>query len=430
MSSMIRVGLVSVVLLLTVGAALQLVGVLAFLIILGGIVSYLGDLLGTYFAKRKLSLFGLRPKRTGTVISMVTGILITLATLGGAMLVSEDYKNALLNYRTLREDQLRLQKVNAELTSKEKQMSLALGVAGEELKKVTRDLEEAEKVRQGLSDEIEALHRDKEEKVKQIASLEEALKKKETGRIVILNKQELLPEPSLFPFSGKREELIAEVTELLSKIDQAVSAVDVEMNMPPPDVVDRELVTSIWEKFVGIRENYRKYAENEPHGMHATECIIQPLSIGNLSRGEKLTSVYFDIQPNRVLFTPGEEVERMRLDASLSEKEMLERLFFFDRVVEDRMLRKGVLASTLGHRRSLASSALVLTFTQLIEKVKALGGWVIVRLVAVTPIRNAGNFDATYQIVGPASEEGAPGASPAPSPSPAMDESSRQPGVE
>lgn len=415
MTSMVRLGILGIVLLLTAGAALHLVGVFAFLIILGGIVSYLGDLLGTYFAKRKLSLFGLRPKRTGTVISCVTGILITLATLGGAMMVSEDYKNALLHYRSLREDQLRLQRVNSELTAKEKEMSLALGVAGEELKKVTGELEEAERIRQGLSEEIEALRKDKEEKLQQIETLAEALKKKETGLIVITKGQELLPEPSLFPFTSNREQLSAVVTEMIGRIDKAVGAVGIEMSMPAPDVIEREVVGPIWEQFVGIRDLYRKNAEREPHGIHATDCIIRPVSVRNLSLGEKLHSVYFDIQPNRVLFTPDEEVERMSLDGSLSEEELLKRLFFFDRQVQDRMLRKGVLPATLAQRRSQISSAQVLNFTRLITKVRSLGGWVIVRMVAVSAIRNSGNFDATYQLVGPRPEDVA---SPAPSSSP------------
>jgi len=186
---MIRLGVLFILVLLIAGAA-RVVGILSFLIILGGIVSYLGDLLGSYFGKRRLSIFGLRPKNTGTLISLMTGTMITIATLGGAMLISEDYKDALLNYRKLKSDQEslvrinqdlktneeKLTRVNSELKSKEVELTRVLEGVEASFDRISGELKEAEEVRAGLAEEIEELRRDKEEKLEQIRLLARALK--------------------------------------------------------------------------------------------------------------------------------------------------------------------------------------------------------------------------------------------------------------
>jgi uncharacterized protein (DUF3084 family) len=47
------------------------------LLILGGILSTLGDRLGSRVGKARLSLFNMRPRRTAVVITVLTGSLIS-----------------------------------------------------------------------------------------------------------------------------------------------------------------------------------------------------------------------------------------------------------------------------------------------------------------------------------------------------------------
>lgn len=55
---------------------------LAAVLILGGLLAVLGDRLGTKVGKARLRLFGLRPRQTATVVTVLTGILIAASTLG------------------------------------------------------------------------------------------------------------------------------------------------------------------------------------------------------------------------------------------------------------------------------------------------------------------------------------------------------------
>lgn len=52
------------------------------LVVLAGVIAYAGDVLGTTVGRRRLSLFGWRPKRTGRAVGIAAGVLIMLSTLG------------------------------------------------------------------------------------------------------------------------------------------------------------------------------------------------------------------------------------------------------------------------------------------------------------------------------------------------------------
>ena len=58
------------------------------LLLLGGILATLGDLLGSLVGKARLSFFNLRPRRTAVLITALTGSLISSISLGLMLLVS------------------------------------------------------------------------------------------------------------------------------------------------------------------------------------------------------------------------------------------------------------------------------------------------------------------------------------------------------
>lgn len=88
---------------------------IAIIAIMGGAIAYIGDKLGTKVGKKKLSIFGLRPKHTSIIVTIVTGILISATTLGVMTAVSWDVRTALFGMEELKAELLEL---NTEVTSK------------------------------------------------------------------------------------------------------------------------------------------------------------------------------------------------------------------------------------------------------------------------------------------------------------------------
>lgn len=82
------------------------------LIITGGAIAFIGDRLGTKIGKKRLSIFGLRPRHTSIVITIFTGICITTLTFGVMAAASENVRTALFGMerlnRTMQETQTNL----------------------------------------------------------------------------------------------------------------------------------------------------------------------------------------------------------------------------------------------------------------------------------------------------------------------------------
>jgi uncharacterized protein (DUF3084 family) len=76
------------------------------LLVLGGVLSTLGDRLGSKVGKARLSLFNLRPRKTAVVITALTGSLISALSLGLLLLVSERLRVGLFELDQL-QDRLR-----------------------------------------------------------------------------------------------------------------------------------------------------------------------------------------------------------------------------------------------------------------------------------------------------------------------------------
>jgi len=66
-----------------------------FLILLGGLIAPFGDLLGTKIGKARFSILKLRPKKTATIVTIITGGFISSISIGLLLLVSEEFRQRL-----------------------------------------------------------------------------------------------------------------------------------------------------------------------------------------------------------------------------------------------------------------------------------------------------------------------------------------------
>ncbi len=92
------------------------------ILLISGIIAYLGDILGRRIGKRRLSVWKLRPRYTAILMSIVTGILIAAVTLTLLSLASEDVRTALFGMAELRE---RLEELNLEVIERNMELATA-----------------------------------------------------------------------------------------------------------------------------------------------------------------------------------------------------------------------------------------------------------------------------------------------------------------
>ena len=105
------------------------IGILIFcvLAVMGGLIAFLGDKIGSKVGKKRISLFGMRPKHTSILVTVLTGIMIAAMTISVLSALSENVRTALFGMEQLQGELSRLgsevQQKNAELERSKTQLA-------------------------------------------------------------------------------------------------------------------------------------------------------------------------------------------------------------------------------------------------------------------------------------------------------------------
>ena len=94
--------------------------------VMGGIIAYLGDKIGSRVGKQKIKLFGLRPKYTSILVTILTGISIAVITLGVMSILSENVRIALFGMHQLQMQKAQLGAQRDELLQQAKELGQEL----------------------------------------------------------------------------------------------------------------------------------------------------------------------------------------------------------------------------------------------------------------------------------------------------------------
>lgn len=114
------------------------------LVLTGGVIAFIGDRLGSKVGKKKLSLFGLRPRHTSILVTIITGILITTVTFGILAIASKDVRTALFGMNKLKAELNEKQSMLEEASGALVNVKNDLNTTEEEYAKSKKDLEETQ----------------------------------------------------------------------------------------------------------------------------------------------------------------------------------------------------------------------------------------------------------------------------------------------
>ena len=78
------------------------------LAVMGGLIAFIADKLGSKIGKKKLSVFGLRPHDTSVLLTVLSGVLIALFSVGILAISSESARTALFGMEKLQKELFRL----------------------------------------------------------------------------------------------------------------------------------------------------------------------------------------------------------------------------------------------------------------------------------------------------------------------------------
>ena len=111
-----------------------------FLLILGGLISSFGDLLGTKIGKARFSIFKLRPRKTATLITIITGSLISASSISLILLVNSQLRVGLFRLGDLQKKLQESRKLLLSLKSERETLEDKIIQKERELTKLERDI--------------------------------------------------------------------------------------------------------------------------------------------------------------------------------------------------------------------------------------------------------------------------------------------------
>jgi uncharacterized protein (DUF3084 family) len=336
------------------GAGLPGILLIAALVIVSGVIAYVGDIVGRRMGRKRLSLFGLRPRHTAIVISVFAGMLITVMTLAVAMLASQNVKDGFLRVAEMKARQAELAQQISEVNKSMAELERARQAAEGELQRRQEELDWAKQMLEGASSELDATQ-------KELANASSALKNAEeaAGRVSALleslarEKDELQRDIQYLREQAARGITLERSTPVILGVgqpidwtlvdgDQSLEAIGEDLDLfvarldeqarnagagPLPDsdsaiiirkpVRDPETQSVVWFTEEQVLQAIAEGVHESTGGV-----IVRAFSVFNTHPGEPLR-VDFELFRNRLVFRRGEALAQALVDGRESEPALM-----------------------------------------------------------------------------------------------------------
>lgn len=155
--------------------------ILAIIAVMGGIIAYVGDKIGTKVGKQRMSLFGLRPKYTSIVVTIITGLMIAAATVGVLSISSRSVRTALFGldqmYAQMDELNQQIAAKNEELKARQAEIDAQaeqMNTMQEAVQASQQELEEVRAARDAMGADLQSVKDAYQEAQGRMGDLEKA----------------------------------------------------------------------------------------------------------------------------------------------------------------------------------------------------------------------------------------------------------------
>ena len=383
------------------------------LLVLGGVLSTLGDRLGSRVGKARLSLFNLRPRQTAVVITVLTGSLISALSLGLMLLVSRQLRIGLFELDEVlaklqsSRDSLKVSRLAQSNSERDLQQAKSDSAHVQiELKEVQKratelrnELAPLQKQRQRLEAERTRLSRDISQKDADIQrteielanvrstinAAEKELKQLESNLIALRRGAVVLSSGQQLAAATLRLEAPSQARDVINRLLQEANQ-EAFRRVRPGEEASRQILLVPRSDIKRIEQIIRKPGT----------WVVNVRSAANVLRGENVVYSFPDVRPNITVVRKGEVLARTTLDQNEQSAE----------TIRNRL--NLLLASTLAEvkRRGSLSSGLQIDGGKMNQLGKALlnrpKGQVELEAIA---LRNSDTADPVAVVLQPVSGE-------------------------
>ncbi len=391
------------------------IGIFIFLIliIMGGLIAFLGDRIGSKVGKKRLTLFGLRPKYTSIIVTIISGVMISFTTIAVLAVVNENVRVALFGLSKLQDE---MKDLNQQIHTKNLELEkgkLQLEARNKEYEDVTRksaetskQLEQVESQRLYMESELatvqDAYNEAKAGVEKSAEDIAELQKTREelTGNIDVLNreKQQLIQNI----YALREGQVVFQAGQVLTSV-----VVDEGMSEEKADNVLRSVLSDIDamlkerlnitdENVEMVRMSQQDFDEALAEVIDGkNKKLVRVVAAQNLILGERLV-VDFDIHDNLLIYTKGDTILRGNLDKYKEIKNYEMQVLRFLRDLNLYAQSKGVLPDPITGKVGVLDGQELMS---VIQKVKECNGDCDLIVKAARDIYSQGPLVIDVQVV-------------------------------
>ena len=310
------------------------------LLLLGGVLSTLGDRLGSKVGKARLSLMGMRPRRTAVLITVLTGSLISGISLGLMLLVSDRLRTGLFELdqieRRLKDSREALNRSQALLESSRgavrtaeqgrQQARSQLNRVEGQARRLRSELAPLMQQRRLLEQERDSLNRDINAKDADIRRNREELARL-NSRITAGSKELQTLETNLIAL--RRGDVVITAGQPLEiakvRIDNGNQA------KPVIEALLRQANTNVYQLVLPGQTPNRQILlvprsdinRLEQVLRRRGEWVVSVISVANVLKGERQVVAFPDVRPNKRVVKAGEVLASSALEADETSAEQV-----------------------------------------------------------------------------------------------------------
>jgi len=312
------------------------------LLVLGGVLSTLGDRLGSLVGKARLSLFKLRPRHTAVLITVLTGSMISAVSLGLMLLVSQQLRVGLFE---LDQIQARLQasrsalaRTRAELASAaagRRQAQQLLQQAQRRTARLRRDLAPLQAQRNQLEAERNQLATERDRLSQEVVNRDADIRRNklelaQVQRRIEAGASELRQLEASMMALRRGDVVIASGQPLarakvkLEQPSEARPVIDALLQQANRMAFQRSLPGQPANRQILLVPR-SDIAKLEDLLSKPGSWVVSILSAANVLRGEKQVLAFPDLRPNRLVVRGGESLASTIIEADLRNPEGIAR---------------------------------------------------------------------------------------------------------
>ncbi len=298
------------------------------LLVLGGVLSNLGDRLGSRVGKARLSLFRLRPRNTAVLITVLTGSLISAISLGLMLLVSERLRTGLFELdqleerlansrRLLASSQLELNRAEQGKRDAQQRFEQAQARASklrQELAPLVAQRNRLEQERSRLNLEV----RDRDAEIgrteaelsqvrKRIAAGAQELKDLESNLIALRRGDVVITSGQILSSAKVALERPEQAQQVITALLQQAN-INAFRRVLPGQPPDRQILLVPRNDIAKLEELLAKPGS----------WVVSILSAANVLRGERQVLAFPDLRPNRPVVKAGEVLASTTVEGDLT----------------------------------------------------------------------------------------------------------------